>query len=115
MRKNTGRRMNPASAYIGSGNKTSFFTNRPKSPFSRIKQIYGEELERFELGTNEQSRQSKELLTQQKKEIKERVLKQFREEQKQNFVIISSLILFVFILIIFINYYFLGLIKSIWS
>ena len=116
MRKNTGRRVKPSFAYRGnSQNHSNSFTFNRRPPFSRIKQIYGEELERFELESNHQSLQSKELLTQQKKEIKERTLKHFREEQKQNFVIISSLIVFVFLLIIFINYYFLYLIKSFWS
>jgi len=114
MRKKTGRRMNPVSAYIGSGNKTSFFTNRPKSPFSRIKQIYGEELERFEIENSSSDFQSKELLIQHRKEIKERVLEHYRKEQKQNYIIIGFMTLFVIILIIFVNYYLLDLIKSYW-
>ena len=47
--------MSPGFGYIGSGNKTSVFTRRPKLPFEKIKEIYGEELEKLNLEKNKQN------------------------------------------------------------
>ena len=105
MRREKGRRMNPVSAYIGSGNKTSFFTNRPKSPFRKIKQIYGEQLERLKLENSYSHKDHSKLLTQHKKEIRERVRKQIEKDKKQNYIIIVVLFFIILIMIVFINYY----------
>jgi hypothetical protein len=114
MRKKTGRRTNALSAFARSGSKNSFFSNRLKSPFSKIKQIYGDELERFELQHSSSDLQYNKVLIQHKKEIKEKALKQFRKEQRQNFFIISLIVAFCILFIIFVNYYLLVLIKSYW-
>ena len=113
-KRHTGRRINSLSVFARTGTKNSFFTNRPKSPFSKIKKVYGEELERFELESTVTDLKSKEFFTQQKKEIRNRVRVQIEKERRQNLVIITCIITLVFLLIIFINYYLLDLIKTYW-
>ena len=105
MRKSRLRRMNPSSGYIGSGNKTNFFTNRPRTPFSRMKQIYGEELERFELLHSPHEANFDELLIQKKQEIRKKIKEEIVREKTRSILIVISVSAFVIILIILINYY----------
>lgn len=105
MRKNKGRRMDPASGYIGSGNKTNFFTNRSRTPFSKIKQIYGEELERFNRKHSPQEANFEKLLIQKKKEIREKITREIAYENKKISLIIAVLVIFITIVVILVNYY----------
>lgn len=77
-------RMNPGVGYIGSGNKTSVFTRRSKLPFAKIKQIYGEELERFKPEKTKHNFSFKKLTEKERLEIRKRVrvmvIKQRRKE-----------------------------------
>jgi len=107
MKKNTGRRMNPVSWYIGSGNKTSSFTIRPKTAFRKVKQIYGDELERFEVIKLNSDIEHKHLSEKDRKKIRDNVKKQVKKEQLKT--IISGLIIalcFLFLLLFF-NYFYL--------
>ncbi|NNC70339.1 MAG: hypothetical protein HKN90_05900 [Flavobacteriaceae bacterium] len=105
MRKNKGLRMNPTSGYIGSGNKTNFFTNRPKAPFSRMKQIYGEELERFNSTHSSSEANYEKLLIQKKKEIRDKIANEIAYENKKNSLIVAALVILMTMLVIFINYF----------
>lgn len=100
MRQNRGRRMNPSSGYIGSGNKTSVFTRRSKSPFSKVKEIYGDELERLKSEKQKSNLSFKKLTEKEKLEIKERVKGQVKKERKRE--LITLLVTFLIALVIFI-------------
>lgn len=49
MREKRGRRIKPGVGYIGFGNKINVISKTAKIPFSKVKQIYGDELERLSL------------------------------------------------------------------
>ena len=71
MKKSTSRRMNPTFGYRGSAqNHSNTFTFNRRPPFSKIKEIYGNELERFELENPTNTLQNKELPIQKRKETK---------------------------------------------
>jgi len=112
MKKNTGRRMKPSFGYSGAvlNHSNSYSYNR-RTPFSKIKEIYGEELERFELESTATILKSKELLAEQKIEIRARVRKQLRKETKQNIVIISFIAVFTTLILFFMNSYFSDILK----
>lgn len=103
MRKNKGRRMNPSSGYIGSGNKTNFFTNRPRAPFSKMKQIYGEELERFNRVHSPSEANFEKLLIQKRKEIREKIAREIAHERRKIGFIIAAIVILLTALIIMIN------------
>ncbi len=92
-------------------NHSNSYTYNRRTPFSKIKEIYGEELERFELESSTTILKSKELLAEQKKEIRERVRKQIRKERKQNILIINFMSVFAILFLFFINSYFSDIIK----
>ena len=70
-----------SSWYIGSGNKVSTFTRRSNRPFEKIKEIYGEEFERFKAKKPEQNITYKTLSKEEKKEIRKRVKKEIKKGQ----------------------------------
>ena len=112
MKKNTGRRMKPSFGYKGAVlNHSNSYTYSRRAPFSKIKEIYGEELERFELESTTAVLKSKELLIEQKIEIRARVRKQLIKERKQNIVIISFISFVTILILVLMNSYFSDILK----
>jgi len=87
MRRNRRPRMSPGIGYIGSGNKTSVFTRRPKLPFEKIKEIYGEELEKLNSKKIKGNLSFKKLTEKEKREIRERVKGQLKKQQRKEGII----------------------------
>jgi len=79
--------MSPGVGYIGSGNKTSVFTRKPKIPFEKMKDIYGNELERLKSEKSDRKKSFKELTEREKLEIRKRIKIQIRKEQNKNLII----------------------------
>ena len=100
MRQNRRPRMSLGFGYIGSGNKTSVFTRRPKLPFEKIKEIYGEELEKLNLKKNKQNLSFKKLTIKEKLEIRERVKGQLKKQQRKEGIM--GIIVFLIAIGIFI-------------
>lgn len=101
--RNRQRRIAHAFGYYG--NKTNFFANRPKSPFRKIRQIYGQELERFKNLHNEQTLEYEELLAQKKRSIRQKIKKQMAEEQFKSYLaIVLSCFIILLIILLFIHY-----------
>jgi hypothetical protein len=87
MKRDNRRRMSPGVGYIGAGNKTSVFTRKPKIPFKRMKDIYGNELERLKSGKSDRKKSFKKLTEREKLEIRKRIKIQIRKEQNKNILI----------------------------
>ena len=87
MKRENRRRMSPGVGYIGAGNKTSVFTRKPKNSFEKIKDIYGNELERLKSGNSDQKKSFKDLTEKEKLKIRKRIKTQFRKEQNRNLII----------------------------
>ena len=68
------------SYYIGSGNKVSVFSKRANPPFEKLKQIYGEELERIGKTQSNLNRRNTSLTAEQKASLRRRLK---RENQLQ--------------------------------
>lgn len=106
MRDNRRQRMTISSSYIGSGNLTSVFARRPKIPFVRLKQIYGDEMERFRIEKNSEQYQKSELTEKQKKIIRKRVesiIKRNKNRELTNGIIailITLGLIYLFLIII---------------
>ena len=100
MRRNRRRRMSPGLGYIGSGNKTSVFTRKSKLPFEKVKEIYGEELERLNSEKNKQNLSFKKLTEKEKLEIRERIRGKVIKERRKELII--GIIVFLMALGIFI-------------
>jgi len=112
MKTHTSRRMRPSFGYKGAimnHSKTYSYNRRP--PFSRIKEVYGEALERFEFQKPTVLLKSKELLARQKKEIRYRLKEQFRKERNQNIIIGCFMTGFALLFLYFLNHYFLDIIQ----
>ena len=91
MRRQTDRSsFNISSWYIGSGNKVSVFTRRPHKPFAKIKEIYGDELERLKNDKQNPHLTFKTLSKEEKQEIRTRLKRQLNKERKKK--IIDSMI-----------------------
>ena len=87
MKRENRRRMSPGVGYIGAGNKTSVFTRKPKTSFEKIKDYYGNELERLKSGNSDQKKSFKDLTEKEKLKIRKRIKTQFRKEQNRNLII----------------------------
>jgi len=85
MRENRRERMSVSSAYIGAGSLTTVFARRPKIPFVRIKQIYGDELERFK-SEKVKDKAPTELSEKEKKKIKTLVKKIISRNKKREII-----------------------------
>ncbi len=106
MKKRQRRRMNLTFGYIGSGNKTSLFTRKPKTPFRKIKEIYGEELEHFTTKIRNSEDKKTPFSVEDKEKIRNNVKRQLKREQRKN---IRALLIVFFVIIVIItlfNYYF---------
>ena len=108
MRPSRTRRKSPGFEYIGAGNKTSVFTSRPKSPFSKIKSIYGEELNRLNLKKAKQKLSFKVLTEKEKDEIRKRVKAELIADQKRQAIAGTILLLIVLTIFIVIRFLVLG-------
>ena len=96
MSDRTSRRIPASSAYIGAGNMTSVFSQKPKKPFEQLASIYKEELGKH--GGDHKSVFAK-LSEGEKKAIRERIRKQQKKRGKQRFVaILISLLLTVLLM-----------------
>ncbi len=112
MKTHTSRRMNPSFGYNGALlNHSNTYSYHRRPPFSRIKEIYGEELERFELEQTTTEFTSKKLLAQQQKEIRYRVKEQIRKERNRNIIISCFMTAFSVLFLYLVNRYFLNLIE----
>jgi len=107
MRQSRTRRISPGFGYIGSGNKTSIFTRRAKPPFSKVKAIYGEELERLKLEKVDQKLSFKELTKEEKLRIRSRIKAELLSERKKQIVAFTILVLFVLAIFITLKHLFL--------
>ncbi len=106
MKKGQRRRMNLTLGYIGAGNKTSLFTRKPKLPFRKIKEIYGEELEHFTANTINPENKQTPLSVEDIKKIRDNVKKQLKREQKKNSIALLIALFVILVIIIVINFYF---------
>jgi|GEM_PF-2300054 len=95
MREGRGRRIHPISWYIGSGNISSVFTRRAKSPFVKVKEIYGTELERYLHTQNIPAQVPKKLTEKERFAIRERVIAAVAKERRTNIII--GIIIFIII------------------
>ena len=88
------------SGYIGAGNKIEVFTRRPKSSFSKLRQLYGDQLERLKSshsGPIEVSEISLEL----REKIKSDIRKQYkRTKRNQIFAFSISIVILVILIIV---------------
>lgn len=81
MRKLTDRtRFFLSSYYIGSGNKVLSFTWRPEIPFEKIKEIYGNELEKLKEKRENKSITQIKLTVEERKKIKQNIKEQVRHD-----------------------------------
>jgi hypothetical protein len=82
MRRQTKRtRLYIGSWYIGSGNKISVFTRRSIQPFKKIKEVYGEELQRLRAVKSDKQLTFRTLSVTEREEIRTRVRKELKKEQ----------------------------------
>ena len=94
--------MSPRVGYIGSGNKTFTFSGKREIPFSKIKQVYGEELERISNAKKTGNLSFEKLSLKQKTKIRKKIKKELKKTR------IKQLLLFVFsVFILFGIIYFL--------
>ena len=96
--------MNPGVGYIGSGNKTSVFTRQSKLPFAKIKQVYGEELERFKPEQTQQNFSFKKLTEKERLKIRERVKGQIIKERRKELIIWIITFLLALFFFAFVRY-----------
>ncbi len=100
MRQNRIRRM--------SSTKTIGFADnirRTKPLFSKIKQIYGNELEILNSKKNKKNLSIKKLTEKEKLEIRERIRKQIKKEQLKELTIIITVILIALGIFILVRYF----------
>lgn len=74
--------------YIGAGSLKTVFTNKPNQPFSKLKSIYGNELEKFTTQKEHYIIKQSQLTVEERLRIK---LKVKQEIKKSNIKIIISL------------------------
>jgi hypothetical protein len=103
MRRRNIRRLKPTSGYIGSGNQTSVFARTSRIPFAKIKQIYGEELERLNSQENRIKSKSIQLTNAERLEIKKRLNKEFSTFRKKQFAVVFIAIITIAILLFWLN------------
>ena len=106
MKKEQRRRLPPFTGYMGFGNRISAFTNKPNPPFRKIKQIYGDELERLNEATSKTV--TIETLTEEDRLlIRNKVRDQMKRECQRNILTIVVSTVFVCILLAILNHYYL--------
>tara|TARA_B110000091_G_scaffold109341_1_gene118543 strand:- start:293 stop:634 length:342 start_codon:yes stop_codon:yes gene_type:complete len=88
MREKRVRRMSPGVGYTGFGNKTFTYTGSSVTPFSKIKQIYGDELERLRTDEKTGNLSFEKLTLQQKTEIKKKIIKELTRTRIQQLVLL---------------------------
>lgn len=91
--------MSPGVGYTGAGNKTYVLNRKPKIAFEKIKNIYGEELERIKIKGNSDSIPFKDITEEERLEIRKKVKSQIRKNQIKE-LLTNLLILFSIIIII---------------
>lgn len=109
MTKRTSRRISLSSAYIGSGNRTEVFSRKPRQAFAKLSEIYKEELRSG--GKDDHRQIFKQLSDDEKKVIRERILKQRKRDSFSKililFVSIGITAILIWILVIWLKGYFL--------
>ena len=73
------------SGYIGAGNKFSVISGKARSPFQKIKAIYGEELERND-SPQAQGIKVEELTEERRLEIRRKVKQTMLQEQRKQII-----------------------------
>ena len=104
MARNKGRRIDQVSWRMGSRNLTSVFNRRAKSPFARVKEIYGGEVQKLTSVSESEKLSFKKLSQNEKAEIRKRVKAQLRKSKNKE--IIFGIIFFSLIIgtLLFIQY-----------
>jgi len=103
MATNRDRRITHSFGYHSSN--PNYLANRPKAPFSKIRQIYGEELERFNQESTDYNVKNEPLPSHVRRTIKNRVRRQMAEEQLKNMVAYGLSGFLVFLIIALLSYY----------
>lgn len=103
MRRSKGRRLKATSGYIGFGNQSSVFTRTAKLPFSKMKTIYGEELERLNSKKTNSKQLQNQLTKAEKLEIKNRLNKEFATLRKKQLIAVCIAIILLSLLLFWIN------------
>ncbi len=112
MKTYTSRRMRPSFGYKGAiMNHSNTYSYNRRPAFSRIKEVYGETLERFKFERPKVVLKSNQLLARQKKEIRYRLKEQFKKERNRNIIILCFMIGFAMSFLYFMNHYFLDLME----
>ncbi|MEN8123113.1 MAG: hypothetical protein ABFS35_22435 [Bacteroidota bacterium] len=110
MKKENRRRLILSSSYIGAGNITSVFNRKPKIPYKKLKEIYGDELEKFKSKRVSKSIPKRKLTNAEIKEIRNKVRTNVLQERKKNLIVgliaIVILIVIVYLIIDMFNDYF---------
>ncbi len=108
MKTHISRRTHPSFGYRGplmSHSNAYSYYRRP--PFSKMKEVYGESLERFELEKSSIVLKSKKLLAQHKKEIRYRIQEENKKGRNRNIILICLMTFMSILFLFFINHYFL--------
>jgi len=107
MSRRNKRRMSPGVGYTGAGNKSFVFNRKPKIIFEKIKNIYGEELERINIERKSNNIPLKDIIEKERLEIRKKVKSQIRKDQIKE-LLTNLLILFLIIILILLirKYYF---------
>ncbi len=92
--------------YTGAGNLKSVFTRRPSQPFEYVREIYGQELERFKKTKKDHDLTFKELTDEEKAHIRERAESEIRRNYVRSAVIILVSCIIVAGITYGINHYF---------
>ena len=96
MKDRRSRRIPPSSAYIGAGNKTSVFSRKARKPFQEMADIYKKEARK--LKGNEDKNIFKQLSIEDKKLIRDRILrKKKNDERKFYFILLLSVLITIFV------------------
>ncbi|QOD61713.1 hypothetical protein H9I45_04485 [Polaribacter haliotis] len=106
MRENRVRRMSPSVGYIGFGNKTDAFSKSSKTPFSKIKQIYGDELEKINSVRKIGNLSFNEISKLEKENIRKKIKSEIRKSRIRNLFLFGVSILVVFLIILLALYWF---------
>ena len=78
---------------------------RTKPLFAKIKQIYGDELERLNSEKNVKNLSIKKLTEKEKLEIRERIREQIKKEKLKELTFIITIILIILGVFIFVRYF----------
>jgi hypothetical protein len=101
MAKRKSRRIAPSSAYIGSGNRTSTFSQTPKKAFESVAYLYKGELKKDD--KDDYRKAFKKLSDLEKAQIRQKIIQQKKAETiRKVVVLISSLVVLGLLILAFL-------------